>query len=226
MKQFRNSDIQRLIADFIKAANKMEETQITERETPSSWIIKRKINMFHDENNKILDQILFQNQIISKYAQDVYTKVTTPQKGYSFKPLDVSKPKVLTLSSMKNDWETLSNWVKKLKEYIASGDQEPEANQHTPAVRTILKGFLDENIRQRVERNLDLATSVDELFEILEKEEKVFWPIDKRLKSFFSSARKSTDDAMGFLAELQRKQSSATYSQSLMIASSAITVTI
>ena len=106
---------------------------------------------------------------------------------------------------MKNDWETLSNWVKKLKEYIASGHQEPEANQHTPAVRTILKGFLDENIRQRVERNLDLATSVDELFEILEREEKVFWPIDKRLKSFFSSARKSTDNAMGFLAELRKE---------------------
>ena len=46
MKQFRNSDIHRLIAELIKAANKMEETQITEQETPSSWIIKRKIICF------------------------------------------------------------------------------------------------------------------------------------------------------------------------------------
>ena len=114
-KQFRNSDIHRPIAELIKAANKMEETQITEQETPSSWIIKRKIKLFHEENNKILDQILFQNQIISKAAQDVYTKINAPQKGYSFKPLDVSKPKTLTLSLMKNNWETLSNRVKKLK---------------------------------------------------------------------------------------------------------------
>ena len=166
-KQFRNSDIHRLIAELIKAANKMEETQITEQETPSSWIMKRKIKLFHEENNKMLNQILFHNQIISKAAQDVYTKMSTPQKGYSFKPLDVSKPKVLTLSLMKNDWETLSNWLKKLKEYIARGHTEPEANHHTPTVRTLLKSFLDENIRQRVETNLGLATTVYQLFEIL-----------------------------------------------------------
>ena len=75
-KQFRNSDIHRLIAELIKAANKMEETQIAEKEAPSSWILKRKIRLFHDENNGMLDQILFQNQIISKAAQDVYTKMT------------------------------------------------------------------------------------------------------------------------------------------------------
>merc|ERR1711954_473578 len=66
VKQFRNCDIQRLIEDLVKNANKMEEAQIKEKETPSSWIIKRKIHNFHDENNKILDQILFQNQVISK----------------------------------------------------------------------------------------------------------------------------------------------------------------
>ena len=142
VKQFRNSDIQRLIEELVRSANKMEDTQITKGDTPSSWIIKRKINMFHDKNNKILDQILFQNQIISKGAQEIYTKLTTPQKGYSFKPLDNSKPKVLTLSSMKNDWETLSNWVKKLKEYIASGHQEPEANQHTQQLGQFSRVFL------------------------------------------------------------------------------------
>merc|ERR1712081_49461 len=56
-----------------------------------------------------------------------------------------------------------------------------------------------------VETNLDLATTVDQLYEILEREERVFWPLDKRLKSFFGSSRKSSDDPMGFLAELRKK---------------------
>merc|ERR1711954_399238 len=205
VKQFRNTDIQKLIMDLVKNLNKMEETQLKEKDAPSGWIIKRKIHNFHDENNKLLNQILFQNQVISKGAQEIYNRITTPQKGYAFKPLDNTKPKVLSLSSMKNDWETLSNWEKKLKEYIQSGHQDPEANQHTPAVRTILKSFLDENIRQRTERNLDLANSVDKLFGVLEKEEQIFWPLDKRLKSFFASTRKSSDDPMGFLAELRKK---------------------
>ena len=92
-----------------------------------------------------------------------------------------------------------------MKEYIASGHTDPEANHHTPTVRTILKGFLDDNIRQRVESSLDLATTVDQLYEILEREEVVFWPLDNRLKAFFGSSRKSTDEPMGFLTELRKK---------------------
>ena len=183
----------------------MEETQLKEKDPDSGWIIKRKIHNFHDETNKLLDQILFQNQLVTRGAQEIYNKVTAPKKGYAFKPLDNTKPKVLSLSSMKNDWETLSSWEKKLKEYIQSGHQDPEANQHTPGVRTIMKSFLDENIRQRTERNLDLANTVDDLFRVLEREEQIFWPLDKRLKSFFASTRKSSDDPMGFLAELRKK---------------------
>merc|ERR1711954_569885 len=182
IKQFRNSDFPKIIAELIKASNKMEETQITEKETASGWIVKRKKRKFEDKNNGMLDTILFQNQIISKAAQDVYTKINTPQKGYSLDPFDCSKPKILSLSSMKNEWETLLNWVRKMKEYIASGHTDPEANKHTPTVRTLLKGFLDDNICQRVETNFDLATTVDQLFDILEREERVFWPLDKRLK--------------------------------------------
>ena len=154
----------------------MEETQIAEKETPSSWIMKRKIRLFHDENNGMLDQILFQNQIIARAAQGVYTKINTPQKGYSFKPLDCSNPKTLTLSSMKKEWETLSSWVRKMKEYIASGHTDPEANNHTPTVRTLLKGFLDDNIRQRVETNLDLATTVDQLLKFWKEKNEYFGP--------------------------------------------------
>ena len=56
-----------------------------------------------------------------------------------------------------------------MKEYIASGHTDPEANHHTPSVRTILKGFLDDNICQRVETSLDLATTAEQLYKIFEE---------------------------------------------------------
>ena len=93
VKQFRNSDIQRLIEELVKNSNKMEDTQISEGDTPSSWIIKRKIHIFHDENNKILDQILFQNQVISKGAQEIYTRITTPTEGLFFQTIGQQQTK-------------------------------------------------------------------------------------------------------------------------------------
>ena len=106
---------------------------------------------------------------------------------------------------MKAEWETLSGWIQKMKEYISSGHTDPEANNHTPTVRTILKGFLDNNIRQRVETSLDSATTVDQLYKILEDQEIIFWPLEKRLKAFFGSSRKTHDDPMGFLSQLRKK---------------------
>merc|ERR1711954_542640 len=135
-KQFRNSDFPKKISELNKAANTMEESQITEREPPSSWIVKRKIMFFEEEHNGMLDQILFQNEIVIKAAQETYTKLNKPQKDYGFKPLDVNKPKTLTLGAMKAKWETLSNWTRKMKEYISSGHIDPEANHHTTTVRT------------------------------------------------------------------------------------------
>ena len=204
-KQFRNSDFTKIISELNKAANTMEESQITEREPPSSWIVKRKIRFFEEEHNGMLDQILFQNEIVIKAAEETYTKLNKPQKGYGFKPLDVNKPKTLTLGAMKAEWETLSSWTRKMKEYISSGHTDPEANHHTPTVRAILKVFLDEHICQRVETSLDLATTVEELYNILEQQEIIFWPLDKRLKAFFGSSRKSSNDPMGFLSELRKK---------------------
>ena len=90
-----------------------------------------------------------------------------------------------------------------MKEYIASGHTDPEANHHTPTVRTILKGFLDDNICQRVETSLDLAITVEQLYRRLEEQEIIFWTLDKRVNAFFGSSRKSTDDPMGFLSELR-----------------------
>ena len=56
-----------------------------------------------------------------------------------------------------------------------------------------------------METSLDLATTVEQLFKILEDQEIILWPLDKRLKAFFGSSRKSSDDPMGFLSELCKK---------------------
>ena len=67
-----------------------------------------------------------------------------------------------------------------MKEYISSGHTDPEASNHTPTVRMIIKGFLDDHIRQRLETSLDTATTVDQLYKILKDQEIIFWPLDKR----------------------------------------------
>ena len=67
-KQFRNTDFPKTISELNKASNKVEEAQLAARETPSSWVLKRKIRFFEEEHNGMLDQILFQTEIISKAA--------------------------------------------------------------------------------------------------------------------------------------------------------------
>ena len=161
MKQFRNVDFPKIIYDLNKAANKFEEAQLTAKEQPTGWILKRKIRRFEEENNGMLDQILFNTEIINKSAQEVYTRLTRPQIGFQFKPLECNKPQKLTLSSMKSEWETLSGWIRKRKEYISSGHTYPEACNHTATIRTIIKGFLDDHIKQRCESSLDATTTVE-----------------------------------------------------------------
>ena len=85
-KQFRNVDFPKIIYDLNKGANKVKEAQVTARETPSSWILKRKIRIFEEEHNGMINQILFNTKIISKSAQELYTNLNRPQKGYGFKP--------------------------------------------------------------------------------------------------------------------------------------------
>merc|ERR1711954_487787 len=43
------------------------------------------------------------------------------------------------------------------------------------------------------------------MYEILEEQEEIFWPQDKRLNSFMNSTRKSSDDPLTFLSELWKK---------------------
>ena len=92
-----------------------------------------------------------------------------------------------------------------MKEYISSGHTDPEACNHTATVRTIIKGFLDDHIKARVEPSLDAATTVDQLYKILEDQEAIFWPQDKRLKTFMGSTRKNSNDPMSFLSVLRKK---------------------
>ena len=96
--------------------------------------------------------------------------------GYQFKPIEVNNPPKLTLSAMKSDWEMLSGWKKKMQEYCFTGLSEPEAWKHTPTVRTIIKGFLDDHIKQRVEPSLDAAATVDQLYKVLKDQESIFGP--------------------------------------------------
>merc|ERR1711954_236426 len=172
-------------------ARKLEEAQIVAKEEPTGWILKRRIQKFETEHNSVTDDIIFKTEVVHKVAQELYTRLMKPQKGYQFKPLECIKPPKLTLSAMKSDWETLSGWKKKMQEYCNTGLSEPEAWKHIPTVRTIIKGFLDNHIKQRCESSLEAAKSVGELYEILEDQEEIFWPQDKRLKSFMNSTRKS-----------------------------------
>ena len=46
---------------------------------------------------------------------------------------------------------------------------------------------------------------MEELYAILEEQEEIFWPQDKRLKSFMNTTRKSLDDQLTFFSELLKK---------------------
>ena len=146
-KQFCNVDFPKIVFDLNKAARQFEEAKITAEEQPTGRILKRRIMKFKQENNGILDEIMFNTEIINKSAQEVYTRLTKPQKGFQFKPLECNKPQKLTLSLMKLEWETLSGWIRKMNEYISSGHTDPEACNHTATVRTIIKGILDDHIK-------------------------------------------------------------------------------
>ena len=118
-----------------------------------------------------MGEIILKTEVVHKAAQDLYTRLTKPQKGYQFKPIEVNKPPKRTLSVMKSDWETLSGWKKKMQEYVTTDYSDPESWKHTPTVRTIIKGFLDDHIKQRCKFSLEAAKTVEELYKILEDKE-------------------------------------------------------
>ena len=87
IKQFRNVDFPKIIYDLNKAARQFEDAQVTAEVQPTGWILKRRIRRFEEENNGIHDQIMFNTEIINKLAQEVYTRLTKPQKVFQSKPL-------------------------------------------------------------------------------------------------------------------------------------------
>ena len=66
-----------------------------------------------------------------------------------------------------------------MQEYCTTRLPDPKAWQHTPTVRSIIKGFIDDHIKQRCKTSLEAAKKVDELYEIFEEQEEIFWPQEK-----------------------------------------------
>ena len=85
------------------------------------------------------------------------------------------------------------------------GLSNPKAWQHTKTIRNIIKGFIDDHIKQRCESRMEAAKTVEELYKILEEQEEIFWPQDERLKSFMNSTRINANDPLTFLSELCKK---------------------
>ena len=93
IKQFRNVDFPKIVWDLNKAARQFEDAQVTAEEQPTGWILKRRIRRFEQENNGILNQIMFNTEIVNKSAQEVYKRLPKPQKGFQFKPKSVTSPR-------------------------------------------------------------------------------------------------------------------------------------
>ena len=67
-KQFRNVDFPKIVFNLNKAARQLEDAQVTAEEQPTGWILKRRIMKFEQENNGILDEIIFNTEIMNKSA--------------------------------------------------------------------------------------------------------------------------------------------------------------
>merc|ERR1711954_12829 len=74
---------------------------------------------------------------------------------------------------------------------------DPEAWQHTSTNRNIIKGFIDDRIKQRCESSLEAAKTVEDLYEI--------WMTRRRYFGLMNTTRKSTDDPLTYLSELRKR---------------------
>ena len=85
-KQFRNTDFPKIIYDLNKAANKVEEAQLTAKEQPTGWILKRKIRRLEEENNGMLYQILSTLRSSSNLHRKFIQDLQNLRKGFSSSP--------------------------------------------------------------------------------------------------------------------------------------------
>ena len=92
-----------------------------------------------------------------------------------------------------------------MKEYFITGFSDPEALEHTPTIRSMIKGCIDNHIKQCCKVQLDAATRVKKMYKILNEKEEIFWPPQKRQKTFMKTARKNSEDPHTFSSELWKK---------------------
>ena len=48
--------------------------------------------MYKNEQNAVMDEIITKTEIIHKYAQETYKRLTKPAKGYQFRPVEDQNP--------------------------------------------------------------------------------------------------------------------------------------
>ena len=108
----RNTDLTKIRFKFHNPARTSEAKQIAAKEQRKGWILKCRLQTFEYDQSSTLDEIITSTEIIHKTAQDLYNKLTKPQKGFQFRPMELNKHPRLTLSTLKSEWETLSGWKK------------------------------------------------------------------------------------------------------------------
>ena len=128
-----------------------------------------------------------------------------PTQNFYYKPIKMYKPPKLTLRDQKSEWETLINWRKKFKDYCRTGFADLDALEDTTAIRSIMKGCMEDNIIARCKSKLQSAKNVKELSKVLKDQEEIRWPTQKRLKTLMRIKRKGSEDPMTYLAELRRE---------------------
>ena len=108
-----------------------------------------------------------------------FKKLTKPAKGYQFKPIEAYKPPKLSLSALKSKCETLLNWTKKMQEYCITGFSDHEALEGTPTISSVIKGCIENHVKQPCKVQLDAATTVKKMYTIFNEQEEIFWPPQK-----------------------------------------------
>ena len=73
----RNNDIPKTCYYFQEAA-----ADTASKDTGASYILKRRIQTYENQQVAAMDKIITKSEIIHKFAQDVYKRLTRPVKGY------------------------------------------------------------------------------------------------------------------------------------------------
>merc|ERR1711954_250260 len=72
----RNTDIPKTCYDFNSTATQAEAAQVLAKDTGKGWILKRRLQTYEDEQNAAVDENITKTEIIHKYAQETYKRLT------------------------------------------------------------------------------------------------------------------------------------------------------